>query len=192
MSTFEKTISVLGVIVALIGLCILAVQTSIMNTQTNLTMKSLEATIEQFRLDQRAWMGVEHMQVSSLTIGKPLQIDIKFRNSGKTPARNARISWGSHRRKPTREDIKTQTFEESAEFSLAPNAPHTAVLSAKSLIVRDSIAQLDAGKIVFGVFGTAIYHDVFTQTQRRTEFSGYYTPLTKPVLAFCEFGNSIE
>jgi hypothetical protein len=48
--------------------------------------RSLDTTIENFREEQRAWVGVCGMQVEQLEKGKPLKILFRFCNSGKTPA----------------------------------------------------------------------------------------------------------
>jgi hypothetical protein len=47
----------------------------------------LRETREDFRTDQRAWIGIMGWEVpGKLEIGKPLVLKIVFKNTGKTPA----------------------------------------------------------------------------------------------------------
>lgn len=57
-----------------------------------LAERSLNASIESYRLDQRAWMGIGKLEAVPLVpeAGKPLRIEVTFRNTGKTPAKNIR------------------------------------------------------------------------------------------------------
>ncbi len=52
--------------------------------------KSLKATIDEFRLDQRAWVSVSNVNATA-EIGKPLQIILGFTNTGRTPAKDMRV-----------------------------------------------------------------------------------------------------
>lgn len=55
--------------------------------------KSLQANIDQFHLDQRAWVGITDARSSFKEIGDKLRVEptIEIRNTGKTPA--IRMSW---------------------------------------------------------------------------------------------------
>lgn len=49
---------------------------------------AVQSTRENMRLDQRAWVGIDSIQSipRSPEVGKPIQIIVKIRNTGKTPA----------------------------------------------------------------------------------------------------------
>ena len=49
---------------------------------------ALDATIAQFRLDQRAWVGIGDVNTLDFEVGKNARFDVEIRNTGKTPATN--------------------------------------------------------------------------------------------------------
>jgi hypothetical protein len=55
---------------------------------------AVEATRENMRLDQRAWLGIAAIKpVPTIPeVGKPIQAIVEIRNSGKTPARKISIN----------------------------------------------------------------------------------------------------
>ncbi len=55
-------------------------------TQEDLSRRSLKGSIDNFRQDQRAWVGISSYEVSPIIEGMPIDFKIRLTNSGKTPA----------------------------------------------------------------------------------------------------------
>jgi hypothetical protein len=75
---------------------------------------AFKATVEQFRLDQRAWIGVNNV-VGAPKLNNVWKVEVVFHNSGRTPARNIRgsvLSEGvSGDKEPTFVYSKAHSFE---------------------------------------------------------------------------------
>ena len=114
MSTFERTtirLTTAGVVIGIITLLIFSGQlyemwdagtqtdkiiaaderlASAMENAVGLTTTSLKATVDQFHLEQRAWVGPLSASDFNFTPGQPISYRIVFQNSGKTPALHER------------------------------------------------------------------------------------------------------
>lgn len=64
-------------------------------SSANQADRSFKVTLDNFHQDQRAWMGTCSYQMNSFENGKPIEFEITFCNSGKTPASHvfARITY---------------------------------------------------------------------------------------------------
>lgn len=58
---------------------------------TKVSATTLRATIDQFHLDQRAWVVVKD-PVARIELDQPGEVSVSFTNTGKTPAKNLRLS----------------------------------------------------------------------------------------------------
>jgi hypothetical protein len=54
------------------------------------SLKSLNATIEQSRLEQRAWIGIDNWVLEKFAVGAPVVLKVRVMNRGRTPAVDVR------------------------------------------------------------------------------------------------------
>jgi hypothetical protein len=150
------------------------------------TNNALNTTVEQFRLDQRAWLGVTRYNSSTasgnespyIEPDKEVRFIAQFTNSGKTPA------------KTTETDIAFQflpkgvspkpTFGQPnpsrtrSTLVVQPGATHF----IQSLPTKFSAPQIEAARqqqLILYVYGRILYQDVFDK-QHSTEFCAYIDP----------------
>lgn len=211
MSAFERSMVRLtqaGVIVAIITLLIFCGQLYEMNdagTQTNKIIEadqriatamegavsqatqSLGATIEQFHLEQRAWIGLtesappKYKDGDSLVYikqGEKTQFGFLLTNSGKTPAMKCMFKiaatvlpvgsefvpkYGKVRGLPT-----VGVLQPGAKMPLE-------TLPSTGVATKEHIDILRSGKMVFYIFGEIKYEDVF-RVPHTTTFCVFVKP----------------
>lgn len=152
-----------------------------MKTQSTLAQKqieaananaktSLEATINQFHLEQRAWVGPIEVANVRLEVGKPADISIIVQNTGKTPAlhmhsfmRGTSVLKGAPLEfnfVNPRGLMSDSTIEPGAKVVLENN---TGLPVTQSLV--DAIKN---GQITAYFFGRIVYQDVFGSVHHTT------------------------
>lgn len=129
---------------------------------------ALDASIAASKLDQRAWVVLKH--VSGVPeVNKPWNVQIYFINTGKTPARNVRMT--CHITYTTGESAEhliefAATVPDTRPTLIAPNDPSTfcsldALLPLKiSRVAQDTLDSFSGGKLVLFAHGFATYDDV--------------------------------
>ncbi|MGB6973931.1 MAG: hypothetical protein WBD67_04530 [Terracidiphilus sp.] len=147
------------------------------------SQKSIEAIIKQNHLDQRAWVSVTEIS-GPPEVGKPWDVKIIFRNTGKTIARDLRIRFGvddlpgeaeppvGYRRDqrfspPT--ILSPGSFGESHQFPGSRDQGHPNVVSQE---IFDAHKK---GTMRLSVFGILLYRDIFGG-HHRTDFCDVYRP----------------
>lgn len=136
---------------------------------------------QNFKLDQRPWIGLsdEALVLNS----EKVDAELKFTNSGKTPARNVRkavqikIAPAPLMESPAEDDIRSLVF--SGNTVLAPQATVTVRSGTetegdqKALILKDAMKShfplIDSGKDILYLFGEIIYDDTLGR-QRTTKY----------------------
>jgi hypothetical protein len=153
--------------------------------------KSLQATIDQFHLDQRAWVGpidvdpapfLEGTEHVYLKTGEKPRFSFEISNSGKTPALQL----------TTR--LATQVYKSSERFLPDFNKPTTpstvAVLfpgaklrvetsESHGVVAPEHVSALTSGDFVFYVYGEILYDDVFGAHHKTTFCTFVQKSLTK-------------
>jgi hypothetical protein len=125
--------------------------------------RTFKATIEQFHLDQRAWLGFGEMQ-APLEVGKPFLIHFSFQNSGKTPALNVQEK---HEVRPINKgEILKFTYKdvtgEPSRTVVLPNAGFRADFPANlGQMTSPQVEDVKSGKTRIYLYGKATYDDVF-------------------------------
>jgi hypothetical protein len=128
---------------------------------------ALHSAIENFRLDQRAWIGIGD-PVITLNATDPEKITLTLKNVGKTPATEI-VSQIGIARKPKDYELKLAdikyTGEPSKSGSLFPSA---STLIGKNLDTvlpgqSDEINILKSGSMIGYVFAIVTYNDVFNR-----------------------------
>jgi hypothetical protein len=144
--------------------------------------KSFNATIDQFRLDQRAWVGIDAWG-GIPKIGEPFIISVQIKNSGKTPALNVQLF--SQEEPIKRGEKPTFSYAErnsKTKGILPPNATMTINLNTTKGVSmnKETMEQLGKEDYVIYVYGKIIYDDVFGESHwikfcsyLRADFKGY-------------------
>lgn len=152
--------------------------------------EALDASLKASRLDQRAWVGVRSIQMLPMEAGKPLNMEIKFSNSGKTFALDVRHT-GILRLsdKPlsdiTPEDrasLDKQPKQVPTLVTLAPSGESLIPCASLAPITEEMIAAINTGKVHVYLVGEISYTDVFKQWHT-TRFFQHYVPAEQKFLA---------
>ena len=163
---------------------------SAMETSLLRSKESLDATIEQNRLDQRAWLGVEAID-GVPQVSHPFNITIYFKNTGKTPAVDS--SFLVQQEPVKKGQLPTFVYRKQAVSSgiTEPQATYHSVLTASpSDLTQTDVDALKSGSITIYVFGKITYNDVFGRGHRLTFCSYLRTDLTSYDL--CHEYNDID
>jgi hypothetical protein len=145
-----------------------------------LAKRSIEATQEQFRLDQRAWVGViertppafqdgtRHFFVKE---GERCTLGVMIKNSGKTPAIHFKSKQMMHSL-PANVPFTPHYTIPTVDQSLSVIQPGmTAVLSALPSdvpVTREHIKMLGNGQLILYVYGEMTYEDIFGKKHNTT------------------------
>ena len=133
---------------------------------------ALESSIETFRNDQRAWIGVEIIEAHppTINVGDPAYITFAFKNTGKTPARNVRATITKD---PVQTGIRpdfTYARERTARYGILPpnGSAHVTLSVANSIstgdlrpIIPPILTALVNGTIIYYIHGFVLYGDIF-------------------------------
>jgi hypothetical protein len=124
-----------------------------------------------FRLDQRAWLGVDYIRPVPLRpeVGKPFQVIVRLKNTGKTPARNI---IGTALAEPTANERPSYDYAGRKQFRrgvIASNAggdipinlsrsPNTGEVVP---LTQETFDGLSRGDIKIFAHGKVDYEDIF-------------------------------
>jgi hypothetical protein len=176
-------------------------------TSNDQNTKALEQTLIQSRaaiessrkaqeIDQRAWISVEQMKITSqIQMGETLVLELSYKNSGKTPARSARLisEVRIEERLALPHVIKNPAAIAAAEFALGPGAQYTEHVRFRRSLTRTDVDYLASGIFKLSISGEITYRDVLEGTPiRKTGFCGIYIPIEFPLLSPCEGGSYVE
>jgi hypothetical protein len=148
--------------------------------------KSLDATIENFRLEQRAWVNIKEMAFKGYTAGgnqvfikegHPIRFRATYTNTGKTPARILTTKTYMFAMKagvtpPLQEKAIIAT--ENQHFTLFPNGTYGSPEVVSDAYSTEQIEVLKSGQYILYIYGMIPYEDVFGQT-RWTQYCYYLT-----------------
>jgi hypothetical protein len=133
-----------------------------MQTMADSSKKSIQATQNSIRLDQRAWVvlrGIEGIP----QLDQPWSLKVYFINTGKTPARNVRLSCNAE---PANSEANASFHETPYERRTLypPNdpGPYCELFPINTPTVTQPVLNVFANKTVtILVYGSLIYDDVF-------------------------------
>jgi hypothetical protein len=154
--------------------------------------RSLDAAIDQARLDQRAWLAIAPLIPEAFDPSKPATGKIGFINTGKTPARNVVIRIGLAFY-PGMLTILPQNIEptEKSVAVLFPNAPASSVIKPR-VQMPISITNPGVNGDWYGyVWGTVKYDDVFNK-RHSTSICAYRKFADSGDFLQCDFGNDAD
>jgi len=164
--------------------------------QQQIAERALNATVEHFRLEQRAWVTVL-MAMDAIESGKPLGFTITAQNTGKTFAKAAIVTY---RITFSRHEILTERELQPAKGSHKPPASVAILAPNLHYDVKDSFPaeyipvikqHLGEGGNTY-IWGDVFYLDVFGK-QHTTKYCGF-RPLksTRQDFMFCRFHNDAD
>lgn len=143
----------------------------------------LDATINNFRLEQRAWVGSRSTDIIDFVEGKPVSIKVMLVNSGRTPALNTKTLYGVAipKRKLLAQDLlpfdamKPDGIYQGI-MTLLPNSLMRVSANSEEVMSSASIENVKRGKSFVYIFGKITYSDVFN-TVHTTRMCMHYDPL---------------
>jgi hypothetical protein len=150
---------------------------------------ALDASIEQARLDQRAWISLKGLKFDNeLKAGVLNPFRLTFTNSGKTPAQYVRLKYTSHMHIPGKPDV-VSTHLADEEYSLGPGREaefrfHT----VPPKLNQTDVNGFESGTFILTCSGEVTYQDIFGKLHK-TAFCGFYKPDLRPSFALCSSGN---
>ena len=143
--------------------------------------KAFNATVAQFRQDQRAWLGIANYK-GKPTVNQPFDIEVEIRNTGKTPAWSVYV-WSAAKPVPRGQfpDFKYKTMP-IAQGVIEPNgSSYLRYQTTKGQVLgKPAFDLLSSGKAWEWVYGQITYCDVFGYVHSRTfcsysdDDSGYF------------------
>jgi hypothetical protein len=135
---------------------------------------------EQFKIDQRAWIGITSMRISKKEPGQPLIIEVYIRNHGKTMARKVihksaiGLSRGPIDISIFAKYIAQLKVEHGGRpTAMFPNETISFYFETPGKLTASQIKELDDGIVTIHIYGDITYDDAFG-TGHVTEFSTFY------------------
>ena len=125
---------------------------------------SIKATEDAMRLDQRAWVSVKGIG-GVPQLNQPWDVNVFFINTGKTPAKNTRLSCKVEPRKAEK-DVSFKEVPYASTGSLMPPGDIGTFCGLHPIpegekITQDALDTLSRHEITIFVFGSVSYEDVF-------------------------------
>ena len=173
------------------------------STRTNKrqSLKSLNATIEQSRLEQRAWVGIDNWVLEKFEVGAPVVLKVRVMNKGRTPAVDVRAGGTAGRivsndHTPAQvADILKEEFNKITLVQMPTISPQNG-----EEFIEDEVGNLDtsrfnavsSGVSTWYAVGRVTYKDVFHRDQwftycLRLEFTN-----KNPSITYCDTNNDMS
>jgi len=168
--------------------------------------KSLQATIDNFHQEQRAWLGLCADGIEPLDSEKPLVFAFKFCNSGKTPAYKVQQRIGL-KTSPVPLDgpseAELSTLEKTSANAVPPQGDYfihgggdikvfTGGSVADGVKANSRVPDIINGTLILYLFGDVFYHDSFGNKVHDTQFCMYLPNPKKTDLGYCKKHNQLD
>lgn len=132
------------------------------------SVQNVQAVEEAMRLQQRAWVFVTDIRAGELQPGKPLNITLGFKNTGRTPARNVQIATqvASLPNGQMPEPRLDKTYSRGVippEGTVFVNVGNGNGRSEG--LTQQDLQAITSGDLVVWAYGTLTYDDVFEVRQ---------------------------
>jgi hypothetical protein len=156
---------------------------------------ALDASIEASRLDQRAWVGIKNMSISTMEVGQRLRTGIDVINSGKTIAKDLRQTGYlviSRKIINIDEVVTSGTLPSTEPHIFGSTFPNQQVVvnnSIDSVLTAEQINAIKSGTLFVYLFGDLFYLDVYNRSHV-TQYAGRYDPNSGIFLACPEHRNA--
>lgn len=167
--------------------------------------KALQATIDNFHQEQRAWLGVCGVELGAFERNRPVSIFIKFCNTGRSPARGIQEALRYRTAYtviagPSAQDLQHLTYIHST--SVAPAGSYT-LRGGGGVIIPDrpeeiqgqnalikNFSEIQSGRQIL-YYGTFRYKDAFGMT-RHTEFCVFLANPDTKEINYCDAHNDLD
>lgn len=165
------------------------IATAMENTvgQANAAFKS---TVDQFHLEQRAWVGPTAVIQPEFKETDSFSISTLIKNTGKTPAVNFRnkYTWMIILKKGTFQASYKDPQGVPSSSTIFPDG-QLMLISVPTPLPKEYLNLVVSGKAVLYVYGELIYDDIFNQTHH-THFCTFYDQSFKP--GTCSTYNDVD
>lgn len=134
---------------------------------------SVRQSLEAYRLDRRAWIGIDlagpHPDTWVFKAGQPVQVSLWFRNTGATLAREL-SSNSNHLRVPAGTTPPGFVYADSPEETgaMMPNATAIVAASRQDVLTEAEDRAWAEGKMWLYYFGYFLYEDIFERSHATT------------------------
>jgi hypothetical protein len=139
---------------------------------------ALEASIESSHNDQRAWIAVKNMSITSFETGKPLKTEVKIINTGKTNALEVQESGvvGIYQGKMDVEKYLKETPPPEHEPVVLFQGIDVAIPAETSApLTEEQIKAIQDRRYPVYLFGDVHYKDIFKKSHI-TQYCGIFVP----------------
>jgi len=167
--------------------------------------QTLEATIDQFHQDQRAWLGVvdssvNFSQCDTSTPAGHCKVTLDIKNTGKTPALDIKRASAFSLSSPVMDSgprpayqniIDNQIKAAQGERSLAPGNTTTMISDDNGNYVAPKWDKIAAQKLFVEIYGRLNYFDIFGR-KHSTLFCYYIIDPSTKLTASCEKYNEMN
>ncbi len=135
--------------------------------------RALGATIDSFRLEQRAWVGKSEASGSGFTVGSKAAITIRLTNSGRTPAEKLRtlVDGGSIKKGESFKIFYPESANAAfvsppgkaifSEGTIQPQSSQTISVPMNPTITQRHLDVIRDGSFIVYGFGKITYDDIF-------------------------------
>lgn len=165
--------------------------------QTERAEKTLNATLENFRLEQRAWVGIRYIIDDGggygpfLKEGQKFNIKIGINNTGKSLAKNVKVSLTAQRITTGNDPIKKQTSAKTINIGVIhPDSWTDLIPPSIGVVTASDIENIKNGRHTLYLTGKIIYEDAFKRTHE-TIFCKQLSPDLSGFAA-CPFYNNAD
>lgn len=136
-------------------------------------LEQMKADSDQMReashLDSRAWVGISAASHQPVTIGRKIEFEFRFTNTGKTPALNVtafhavcHAAFGANIETFAAECERTGWQNIVSQRPIAPNAVAPISFDSMKLEVSEPLLEeIKSGKVIVYALGKLIYDDIF-------------------------------
>jgi hypothetical protein len=162
------------------------------------SQSALDASIALSRLDRRPWIGITDSRLTQFEKGKPIKLDIREVNSGKTPAVGVRgcIRYAFSERLvpgPVKEWGRDYlTFEQTPFQPIAPQADTAQGIEISGSPVATQYDAVAGGFRILYIYGELHYSDTAGVTDGFTRFCLYLDARVPPKLSYCKEFNDLR
>lgn len=123
--------------------------------------QSFIATVNQFRLDQRAWVGTADPPIIVFQQGQLLSIKIPIKNTGKTPALDLTTVLATRGRLPKQIADFNDMPRPTGHGILQPGGTVYLVSDAVTPLTKENFDALRFGNVIEWAYGRITYNDIF-------------------------------